>query len=107
MARNDSAVARARRTSTATTLDPDGRRVGLTAERWAHIKAEHPILSSRLRQIMATVREPARRIDLGADGEEWFLSEEFRPGWWLQVVVHYEEGEGWIATAFPRKALPR
>jgi hypothetical protein len=89
-----------------TTIDPDGRRVVLTRDRWGHIKEEHPILATRLRDIMATVREPTRRTRGRAADEEWFWSDEPFERLWLQVVVHYEGGEGWIATAFPRR-LPR
>lgn len=88
------------------TLDPDGRRVVLTEGSWKHIKEEHAPLATRLRDIMATVREPTRRAAGRAPGEEWFWSDEPLERLWLQVVVHYEGGEGWIATAFPCH-LPR
>lgn len=91
----------------AATSDPDGRRVVLMEGRWLHIKSEHPELVRHLRDIMATVREPDRRIGGRSAGEEWFLAEHVGPSRWLQVVVHYEGGDGWIATAFPRKSLPR
>jgi hypothetical protein len=78
----------------------------LTEERWRHIKEEHAILATRLREIMTTIREPTRRTRGRPEGEEWYWSDEPFAGLWLQVVVHYEGGEGWIATAFPRR-LPR
>ncbi len=43
-----------------------------------------------------------------SEGEMWFFAEWDTGRFpWLQVVVHYEGGEGWIVTAFPREALPR
>ncbi len=56
---------------------------------------------------MTAVREPTRRSGGRSSNEEWFFLEGAGPARWLQVVVHYEGGEGWIATAFPRRSLPR
>ena len=86
----------------ATTLDPDGRRVVLSENAWQHIKSEHPNLARKLRQIIAAVREPDRRLRGRHPNEEWFFAAGVRPGLWLQVVVHYEGGEGWIVTAYTR-----
>ena len=91
----------------AATFDPDGRRVVLPERSWAHIKSRRPQLTSCLREIMAAVREPTTRSRGRTPYEEWFFLEEVGPVHWLQVVVHYEGGEGWIATAFPRRSLPR
>jgi hypothetical protein len=41
------------------------------------------------------------------DGEEWYFAHDALPRMWLQVVVHYEGGEGWIVTAFPRTSPRR
>jgi hypothetical protein len=58
------------------TLDPDGRLVGLTKDRWEHIKEEHAILAPRMHEVVASVREPVYRT-LGRDpGEEWFYTDE-------------------------------
>ena len=91
----------------ATTIDPDGRRVTLTDRQWRHIKEEHADLSRHLREIMATVREPDRRLAGPKPGEEWFFAARSGPGPWLLVVVHYEGGEGWIATAHALQSPPR
>ncbi len=90
----------------ATTFDPDRRRVVLTEERWEHIKAEHATLAPKLREIMAAVREPAVTLPGRSANETWFLAENPGRFPWIQVVVHYEGGDGWIVTAFPRSALP-
>jgi hypothetical protein len=89
----------------ASVRDPDGRRVVLTEE--LHIETGHADLARNLRDIMAAVREPDRRTTGGRAGEEWFLAEGVGPGRWLQVVVHYEGGEGWIVTAFARRFPPK
>lgn len=88
-----------------TTIDPDGRRVVLSEAAWAHIK-ERPQLARSLRDVMAAVHEPTTRRAGRREGEEWFFLEDAGPARWLQVVVHYEGGEGWIVTAFPRRSLP-
>lgn len=86
----------------ATTLDPDGRRVVLTEERWRHIKRRHPDISRCLGDIMRAIREPDRRASGKKPFEELFYLEGVGPARWLQVVVHYEECEGRVKTAFPR-----
>ena len=91
----------------AATRDPDGRRVVLTRERWAHIRDEHATLSPKQREIMAAVRVPYLSMRGRSEDEVWFFAEDAGRFPWLQVVVHYEGGEGWVVTAFPRTALPR
>lgn len=91
----------------AATLDPDRRRVVLDEHGWSHIKRRHPQLARSLREIMATVRKPDRRMPGRVDDETWFFAEGAGTLRWLQVVVHYEGGEGWIVTAFRRASLPR
>jgi len=91
----------------ATTLDPDGRRVFLTEDRWEHITKGHATLAPRLREIMAAVREPSLSMRGQSENEVWFFAENAGRFPWLHVVVHYEGGEGWIVTAFPREVLPR
>ena len=90
-----------------TTLDPDGRRVVLAEERWRHIKDDHATLTRHARDIMRAVHEPDARVPGRVPGEEWYFLEGAGPSRWLQVVVHYEGGDGWIVTAFPRRSLPR
>ena len=63
----------------AATFDPDGRRVVLPERSWAHIKSRRPQLAGRLREIMTAVREPTRRVQGRASGEEWFFLEEADP----------------------------
>jgi hypothetical protein len=92
-------------TVVATTLDPEGRRVVLTEERWTHIKRRHPDMAPHLRLIMQTVRDPDRRARGHSEAETWFFTHVGGYLPWLRVAVHYGEGGGWIATAF-RQATP-
>lgn len=88
------------------TLDPDGRRVVLTKKSWRHIVHDHPQLRRRLRSVAAAVGEPDRRVPGRSPGEEWFYIGREGPSRWLKVVVHYDEGEGRIITAFPWRSFP-
>ena len=90
----------------AVTLDPEGRRIRLTEGAWRHIKSEHPDMTRYLRDIMAAVREPDRRVVGPTAGEEWFYRSEAGPSAWIRVVVHYEHERGLIVTAFPRRSFP-
>ena len=90
----------------AATLDPDGRRVVLTGERWLHIKGRHPRLARELDAIMRTIRDPDVQMAGRSDRELWFFTRWSGTLPWLHVVVHFEGGEGWIVTAFPRSSLP-
>jgi YD repeat-containing protein len=63
----------------ASTLDPDGRPVDLTEERWQHIVAGHPELRPHLQSVMAAVRNPDRRMAGRSAAEEWFYLEGAGP----------------------------
>ncbi|MBV9819612.1 MAG: hypothetical protein JOZ07_14865 [Solirubrobacterales bacterium] len=104
------------------TLDPDGRRIELTIERWAHIVSEvtgHPELARYrdevLRAVTASPGPPRRplaprppdEVQPGRrSNERWFFLRGAGPSRWLQVVVAYEEDRGWIVTAFGRRRDP-
>jgi hypothetical protein len=90
-----------------TVVDPDGRAVELTDERWAHITGGHPELARLREKVLETVRAPSRRKPGPTLGEEWFYQEGVGPSRWLKVVVPYESTErGWIVTAFARRHMP-
>ncbi|MEX2645347.1 MAG: hypothetical protein WD249_03700 [Gaiellaceae bacterium] len=88
------------------TIDPDGRRVVLTHERWRHIVEEHEELGLEPSDILAVVAEPEHRLPGRGPQEEWFYRGGAGPSRWVKVVVHYEQTFGRIVTAFPRRALP-
>ena len=56
----------------ATVIDPDGRLVVLTAERWTHILRGHPELSPFRGEILDTVAMPTRHLLGPTIGEHWF-----------------------------------
>lgn len=88
--------------------DPDGRRVELTAERWDHIVApnRHPELEPYRAELVRAVSRPDQRRAGRRTNEEWFFRRGTGPSQWLQVVVAYEAGRGWIVTAFARRTEP-
>jgi len=89
-------------------VDPDGRRVELTAERWGHIvRADgHPELAGLQSELLRAVEAPEKRQTAPRSNEEWFFLRKVGPSRWLQVVVAYEGGRGWIVTAFGRRKDP-
>lgn len=86
--------------------DPDGHLVELTFERWGHIVVEHPELVPHRAEVLAAVMDPYARVQGQRDNELWFLLKKEGPSRWLQVVVAYEGGRGWIVTAFARRRMP-
>jgi hypothetical protein len=87
-------------------LDPDGRLVELTDERWAHIVGGHPELAPHLFAVVGAIRAPPCRLAGRHDGEEWFYAEGAGPSRFLKVVVAYDGGRGVIITAFARRSMP-
>ena len=87
-------------------MDPSGRQVVLTSERWLHILVRHGELKAYRNAILLTVSNPDR-IRLGDESNErWFFAANVGPSRWLQVVVHYDGSSGRITTAFGRRCLP-
>jgi len=91
----------------ATVLDPDGRAVELTVDRWDHIVSSHPELAPLRDEILETMATPSRRRRGPTIGEHWFYSENRGPSHWLNVVVRYGSiDRGRIVTAFARRSMP-
>jgi hypothetical protein len=88
------------------TVDPEGRRVLLSASAWQHIVEEHGELETRQGSVLAAVHRPDRRTAGRTPTEEWYYLATARPTLWIKVVVHFEHGEGRIVTAFPRRRYP-
>ncbi len=87
-------------------MDPDGRRVVLSWRRWHHIRGKHPDLDVPPEAVRSAVETPDERVAGRGAGEEWFYRHGAGPSSWVKVVVHYEQGRGLIATAFPRRSFP-
>jgi hypothetical protein len=96
----------------ATALDPDGRAVDLTEERWRHIvgaapsRAGHPELLPYRDAVMQAVRAPDHRRSGRRPGEEWFYLAGVGPSRFLKVVVAYDGDRGRVITAFARRSMP-
>lgn len=91
------------------TEDPDGRRVELTQERWAHIVDErvgHPELGGHQDAILRAVRDPDTVQPGRRSNERWYFLRGAGPSRWLQVLVAYDGSRGWIVTAFGRRRDP-
>ena len=87
-------------------VDPDGRTVRLSEERWLHIVDRHEELETLRADVLRTIERPDLRIPGRYGHEEWFYTRHVGPSRWLKVVVHYEGGRGSIHTAFPRRSFP-
>jgi hypothetical protein len=96
----------------ATAIDPDGRTVELTRERWLHIIGDtasgtgHPELRDYQADLLRAIEAPITRLYGPGEGEEWFYLEGAGPSRYLKVVVAFREGRGRIITAFARRAMP-
>ena len=91
----------------ATIVDPEGRAVDLTADRWAHIVDGHPELSQYQAEVLETVRVPTSRRPGPTLGEYWYCAQNLGPSRWLKVVVRYGAiDRGLVVTAFARRSLP-
>ena len=75
---------------------------------WAHSRDHSRSMAQREirsgQQLMSLYKIPSAGR---TDNEVWFFAEGAGSHRWLQVVVHYEGGEGWVVTAFTRGSLPR
>lgn len=87
-------------------IDPDGRRVELTDERWSHISGRHPEIEPHEDAVLRAVAQPDRRMPGSMDNEEWYYAKTGTPSNWLKVVVAYAEGRGYIVTAHARRSMP-
>jgi len=67
-------------------VDPDGRRVELTVERWDHIVDDHdghPELNAHIADMMLAVSEPHERRPGRRDNELWYFRRDVGPSRWL------------------------
>jgi hypothetical protein len=88
-------------------VDPLGRMVHLTAERWEHIIEGHPYMAPHRADVLRAVQAPTDRVVQPRPGQDWFYLEDAGPSRWLKVVVAFDEKSvGSIRTAFPRRRRP-
>jgi hypothetical protein len=88
-------------------VDPLGRTVHLTADRWEHIIDGHPYMAPYQPDVLRAVRVPTEHMVQPRLGQDWFYLEDAGPSRWLKVVVAFdEESNGSVRTAFPRRRKP-
>jgi hypothetical protein len=88
-------------------VDPLGRTVNLTADRWEHIIDGHPEMASLRGEVLRAIREPSELLRAPRVGEDWYYLQGAGPSQWLKVVVAFDENnDGSVLTAFPRRRKP-
>jgi hypothetical protein len=89
-------------------IDPTGRTVELTRERWMHIISRHPYMEAYVDDIMRAITEPTTIIRRPRSEQDWYYLAGAGPSAWLKVVVAFDESAntGIVRTAFPRRTKP-
>jgi hypothetical protein len=88
-------------------VDPLGRTVHLTVDRWKHIIDGHPYMATCQADVLRAVETPTAHIVEPRPGQDWFYLADAGPSRWLKVVVAFDEkSNGSIRTAFPRRRKP-
>lgn len=87
-------------------LDPDGRRVELTEERWGHILAEHGEMAVHRDGVLATVGAPEHRDPDPRPGRERYWRRGLGPSRWLLAVIDFETDPARVVTAFGNRKDP-
>ena len=88
-------------------VDPHGRTVHLTDERWAHIIRRHPYMDVFQAGVLQAIIAPTEIVDRPRPGQDWYYLQGAGPSRWLKVVVAFDENNtGSIRTAFPRRSKP-
>ncbi len=88
-------------------VDPLGRAVHLTADRWEHIIDGHPEMEGLRAEVVRAIREPSELLHSPRVGEDWYYLQGAGPSRWLKVVVAFDENnDGDVLTAFPRRRKP-
>ncbi len=67
-------------------IDPLGRTVHLTADRWEHIIDGHPYMTPCRADVLRAVHTPTERIEQARPGQDWFYLRGAGPSRWLKVV---------------------
>jgi hypothetical protein len=53
-------------------IDPLGRTVHLTAERWEHVIDGHPYMAPYMTDVVRAIEAPSERIAQARPGQDWF-----------------------------------
>lgn len=88
-------------------VDPYGRTVRLSDERWAHIIRRHPYMDAFRAEVLEAVALPTEIVRGPRPGQDLYYRRDAGPSRWLKVVVAYDENDtGSVRTAFPRRSKP-
>ena len=83
-------------------IDKTGRRIKLTKGQWTHIRKKHPEVD-RYELIEETIAKPSKITDYDIDESVKYYYKYYKHRSthekYLQVVVKYLNGEGFILTA--------
>jgi hypothetical protein len=87
-------------------IDPQGRRVELTAERWAHILEEHEEMAMHRDAVLATVTAPQHRGRDPRPRRERYWRRGLGPSRWLLAVIDFGTDPARIVTAYGNRKDP-
>jgi hypothetical protein len=91
----------------ATMIDPQGRTVWLTEERWKHIIDGHKEVERHMDALKKCVQTAEKRSAGNYPGAEKLWVRNIDPSKWFCVVVRYEGRIGTVRTALAVKRGPR
>jgi hypothetical protein len=91
----------------ATMIDPQGRTVWLTQERWEHIIDGHREVESQLPALKRCIETAEKRTRGKHQDTEKLWVRNVGPARWFSVLVRYEGRTGTIRTAYADGKGPR
>jgi hypothetical protein len=91
----------------ATMIDPQGRTVWLTRERWEHIIDGHREVERHLPGLKQCVEKAEKRTRGKYEDTEKLWVRNVGPAKWFSVLVRYEGRTGTVRTAYADGKGPR
>ncbi len=86
------------------TIDKNGRTIHLSDERWKHIISEHPEVSPFIQEFKTILKFPTKIISVAYDDQVHYFYKYFKERKsstkYLQIIVKYLNGNGFIITAY-------
>jgi hypothetical protein len=86
--------------------DPDGHRVELTIERWAHILDEHREMAAHRDALLATVAAPEHRSPDPRPQRTRYWRRGLGPSRWLLAVIDFGSDPARVVTAYGNRKDP-
>ena len=86
--------------------DKSKRNIRLTKERWKHINADHPEVAPLLEEVKTTLQIPTKITSFEYDETiHHYYRHRKENADYLQIVVKYLNGDGFIITAYLTKKI--